>query len=111
MEKQVVSFFDLLDSDVLELNQRPMTKKPHVPFAGSLKATDIIVFENDGAVQGDLDVVFVHDDFLLIPLADGLQETSLGRHALVQRTVILGVLQLRVAFRGVVENLAFEALG
>ena len=45
-----LSFFDLLDADVLELNQRSMTKKTYVPFAGPLKATDIIVFENDGAV-------------------------------------------------------------
>ena len=45
-----LSFFDLLDTDVFELNQRPMTKKTYVPFAWSLKATDIIVFENDGAV-------------------------------------------------------------
>ena len=45
-----LSFFDLLDADVFELNQRPMPKKTYVPFAGSLKATDIIVFENDGAV-------------------------------------------------------------
>ena len=45
-----LSFFDLLDADVFELNQRPMTKKPYVPFAGSLKATDVIVFENAGAV-------------------------------------------------------------
>ena len=45
-----LSFFDLLDAEVLELNKRPMTKKTYVPFAGSLKATDIIVFEDDGAV-------------------------------------------------------------
>ena len=37
----------------------------------------------------DLDVVFVHDDFLLIPLADGLQETAFAATRLYREPILV----------------------
>ena len=66
--------------------------------------------DDDGAVEGHDDVRADGGDLLLVPLADGFQESGFGGEDVVNGAVILGRAELAFIDRGVmIEDLNFHA--
>ena len=101
VENRGRGLLEFFDSQIFELDFGAMTTQTEMtgfPFqAGMIFAVDGTVFlgvghieVDDGcAIQCDFDFIAIHQQFLGVPLADGLQVTAFGRGRSIKGTVIL----------------------
>ena len=85
-----------------------MTEESDVPLGRATETGNVLVLQDHFVIERDPDVVAVHQDLLAIPFTDGTEVSALGGNKLVKRSVVLGLLEVLIPLRGIVEDLAFE---